>query len=231
MTMPKSVTLPELRGIMKAMVQIDPKNTAMVAIDMHRGHLDPPVATMPCAPEDCDRVIQNAKDVLDFARQHQIPIIHVTLVLRKLPRGTEMMNNPFFQHLYYVSEKHKFSLENHNIEGRVQTEIIPELYQADDYVINNKKCLDSFYGTDLETLLRALRVDTTVIIGINTNTCVLNACFSAGNRGFKVIVISDCVASMYAPELHTFALENISGCLGWVLSVAEFKQKVLAAKD
>ena len=120
-------------------------------------------------------------------------------------------------------------LENHNREGSVQTQITPDLYREGDYIISNKKTLDSFYGTDLELLLRCLSIDSTVIMGVNTNTYVQNACFSASARGFKVVVISDCTASMYAPELHTFGLMNIGSCLGWVLTAEEFKQKVLAS--
>ena len=42
---------------MKALLEIHPKETAIVTVDMHRGHLDPSVATMPCSAEDCDRVV------------------------------------------------------------------------------------------------------------------------------------------------------------------------------
>ena len=35
------------------MIRLDPKTTAVVSIDMHRGHLDPAVATMPLHPEQC----------------------------------------------------------------------------------------------------------------------------------------------------------------------------------
>jgi len=228
--LPESVTLSEMREIMKGMLQIDPACTAIVTVDMHRGHLDPSVATMPCAKEDCHRVVKHAKDVLDFARKQGVPIIHVILALRRLPIGNELMNLPFNQYLTNVSQKYRYMLKNHNREGSVQTQIMPDLYEESDYVIDNKKTLDSFYETDLELLLRCLGIDTTVIIGINTNTCVQNACFSASARGFKVVAISDCTASMYAPELHTFGLMNIGSCLGWVLTVEEFKQKVLASK-
>ena len=40
---------------------IDPKRTAVVTIDMHRGHLDPSVATVPAKPEGCRRVIAAAE--------------------------------------------------------------------------------------------------------------------------------------------------------------------------
>jgi nicotinamidase-related amidase len=81
-------------------------------------------------------------------------------------------------------------------------------------------------GTDLEHLLRTLGVETVVLIGINTNTCDLCASFETVNRGFKLVVISDCVASSYGHDLHVFALQNISRCLGWVLTIPEFEQKL-----
>ena len=39
------------------MLRLDPKTTAVVAIDMHRGHLDPSVATLPPAPDRCGPVL------------------------------------------------------------------------------------------------------------------------------------------------------------------------------
>jgi nicotinamidase-related amidase len=92
--------------------------------------------------------------------------------------------------------------------------------------VNNKKRLNCFTNTDLEHLLRILGVKTIVLTGINTNTCVLNTAFSALDRDFAVVVISDCVASMYGEDLHVFALQNIARCIGWVLSVDEFLVKV-----
>ena len=74
--------------------------------------------------------------------------------------------------------------------------------------------------------MRTLNAETVVLMGINTNTCVLNTAFSAFNRDFQVVVISDCVASMYGEDLHVLGLENVKRCLGYVLTVDEFKQKI-----
>src|SRR5437867_250642 len=40
------------------MIHLDPARTAVVAVDMHRGHLDPAVASLPLAAERCGPVIQ-----------------------------------------------------------------------------------------------------------------------------------------------------------------------------
>ena len=112
------------------------------------------------------------------------------------------------------------------MEGSPGTQIIPELHRAGDYVINNKKRLDCFYGTDLRQLLDVLNVKTLVLMGINTNTCVLNTSFTAFNYDYRVVVLSDCVASMYGDDLHVLGLQNISRCLGWVITNKQFFEKM-----
>jgi nicotinamidase-related amidase len=104
---------------------------------------------------------------------------------------------------------------------------MPELAPLEtDYVITSKHRLSSFIDTDLESTLRTLGVDTVILIGINTNTCVLCAAFEAFNRDYAVIVASDCVHSMYGDDLHEFGLENVARCFGWVLSVDEIAEKL-----
>ena len=39
-------------------LELKPAETAIITIDMHRGHLDMDVATMPAKPEDATRVIK-----------------------------------------------------------------------------------------------------------------------------------------------------------------------------
>ncbi|MCZ6592888.1 MAG: isochorismatase family protein, partial [Alphaproteobacteria bacterium] len=70
-----------------------------------------------------------------------------------------------------------------------------------------------------------------ILMGINTNTCVLNAAFESFNLTYKTVVMSDCVSSMYGLDLHEFALENVARCLGWVLTNEQAKQKVLDAEE
>jgi nicotinamidase-related amidase len=86
--------------------------------------------------------------------------------------------------------------------------------------------LSSWLGTELESWLQILDVDTVLLIGINTNTCVQCAAFEAFNRDYKTIVVSDCVHSMYGADLHDFGLENVARCIGWVLSTDEVLEKL-----
>ncbi|HKC44558.1 MAG TPA: cysteine hydrolase [Burkholderiales bacterium] len=215
---------------------IDPKETAVVAIDMHRGHLDMSVATMPTKPEDAERVVRNAKAALALARSRGVPVIHVVLVYRKIPGlGSEGMTQPFWRALHdLVTEEDRLTpgrrstVNGHNLEGSPGTQVIPELLAAADYVIDNKKRLDCFQGTDLKSLLDALRVKTVCFMGINTNTCVLNTSFTAFNHDYRVVVLSDCVGSMYGDDLHVLGLQNVARCLGWVIDNRQFEEKLAA---
>lgn len=224
-----------IEGLYKELA-LDPRQTAIITIDMHRGHLDMDVATMPARPEDARRVIANARAALDFARTQGMPVIHVVLVYRRIPGlGSEGMVSPFWKAMHAgmgdedrLTPGRKSTVREHNIEGSPGTQIIPELYREADYVIDNKKRLDCFYGTDLRSLLDTLGVRNVVLMGINTNTCVLNTSFTAFNFDYRVVVLSDCVASMYGDDLHALGLQNISRCLGWVITNEQFYQKIRA---
>ena len=85
--------------------------------------------------------------------------------------------------------------------------------------------------SDLDGLLgRALKPETVVLTGINTDTCVYATTFGAAHRGYQPVVISDCVASMRGLDHHWMALELMSRSIAWVLTVDEFKAKVQTTK-
>jgi nicotinamidase-related amidase len=215
------------------------EETAIVTIDMHRGHLDMDVATMPTKPDDAKRVISSASEILEFARQAKIPVIHVVLVYRRIPGiGSEGMVSHFWKAMHAAQAEtdrltpgRRSTVREHNVEGSPGTQIIPELYREGDYVIDNKKRLDCFYGTDLRQLLEVLKVKTVALMGINTNTCVLNTAFTAFNFDYRVVVLSDCVASMYGDDLHVLGLQNVARCLGWVVSNEQFFDKINERKS
>ncbi|MHB9146151.1 MAG: cysteine hydrolase family protein [Symbiobacteriia bacterium] len=217
---------------LKNYLKLDPKTTAVITIDMHRGHLDPSVATMPADPEDSKRIVAQTAKTLEMVRSYGVPVIHAVMTNRRLPgeRGSEAYGQPFWTAVAAVAESITPGRQSnafiHNLENSVQTELIPELYRQGDHVVTSKKRLSAFYGTDLEILLRTLGTRTLLLTGINTNTCVMCTTFEAFNRDFTPVVISDCVGSMYGPDLHVFGLENVSRCLGWVLDSAELEAKL-----
>ena len=201
------------------MITLDRGRTAVVAIDMHRGHLDPTVATLPLAADRCGPVIKRASALFAGMRAVGVPIVHVVTEYRD---AAEIASNPFWKAVHDDPAKARHGILRHNVAGSPGTEIIAELLDPRDLVVRGKKRYSSFHATDLEFVLRRrLGADTLVLAGINTSSCVLNAGFDATNRDFQVVIAAEAVDSMDGEEMHRFALRLMSATVGWPLANAE----------
>ncbi|MBI4590644.1 MAG: cysteine hydrolase [Candidatus Rokubacteria bacterium] len=199
-------------------MKLNSQSTAAVAIDMHRGHLDPAVATLPLAAERCGPVIARAAELFGELRAIGVPIIHVVTEYRE---PAEIAANPFWKAIDDDPAKVRKGILRHNLAGSPGTEAIPALWMTGDLRIGGKKRYNCFYATDLEFVLRRLGAETVILAGINTTTCVLNTAFEATNRDFRVIVAAEAVDSMDGEEMHRFALRLLSATVGWALSNEE----------
>jgi nicotinamidase-related amidase len=208
------------------MISLDPRTTAVVAIDMHRGHLDPAVGTLPLPAERCGPVIQRAADLFTEVRTLGVPVVHVVTEYRD---AGEIAANPFWKAVHDDPAKARRGILRHNLAGSPGTEIIPALLDRRDLVVRGKKRYSVFHATDLEFVLRRrLAADTLVLAGINTTSCVLCGAFEATNRDFRVVIASDAVDSMDGEEMHRFALRLMGATCGWVLTNAEIVKALRA---
>lgn len=204
-------------------MNLDPRRTALLAIDMHRGHLDPAVATLPLPAERCPGVIARARALFVSLRAIGVPIVHVVTVFRD---PQETLANPFWNAITEDTTKKRSGNKRHNVVGMPGTEIMPELVEASDYVVDTKKRYSPFLHTDLEFLLsRRLEADTVILAGINTTSCVLCASFEATNRDYRVVIAADACDSMDGEEAHAFALKLMANVTGWVMT----NDEILAA--
>lgn len=203
------------------MLRLDPHTTVAIAIDMHRGHLDPAVATLPLPAERCGPVIKRAAALLAGLRERAVPVVHVVTEYRE---PAEIAANPFWKAAHDDPGKARRGILRHNLAGSPGTEIIAELSDPRDLVVRGKKRYSSFHATDLEFLLRRLGVDTVILAGINTTTCVLCAAFEATNLDFRVVIASDAVDSMDGEDMHRFALRLMQAALGWPLGNEDILQ-------
>ncbi len=196
------------------MIALDPKRTAVVAVDMHRGHLDPKVATLPIPAERCPIVIGRAKDLFDRLRPMGVPIVHAIVTYRD---SGELLSNPFWRAIHDDPNKKRSGVSTHNIVGSPGCEIVPELYDAGrDIVIDTKKRYSPFLHTDLEFVLRhRLEVDTLILCGINTTSCILCTGFEATNRDYRVVVAEEACDTMDGREAHDYAITLIRNIIGW----------------
>jgi nicotinamidase-related amidase len=201
---------------------VDHPKAAIVAIDLHRGHLDMEVATMPTSPAVARQVIAANKRLFEWARRADIPVIHLLTQYRD---AAEIACNPFWRTRGEDPHATRKNVLAHNIKGMPGVTIIPELYDRErDLVVDTKKRYDCFVGTDLDFTLRAHGVNTLLISGVNTNSCVLATTTAANVRDYAVIVVEDCVETMDGPTLHEAGLLCIKTAFGFVLDTAEIQR-------
>ncbi|MDB5641415.1 MAG: hypothetical protein JWN07_732 [Hyphomicrobiales bacterium] len=194
---------------------LDVIRPAIVAIDCHRGHLDPAVATMPAAPDTAARLVAANKAFFDAARPLGVPVIHLVTTYRDVE---EIRANPFWRTRAEDPNATRKNVLRHNLAGSPGCTIMPGLHQPGDMIVDTKKRSDCFEGTDLDITLRTHGVNTLLITGINTNSCVLATACAANVRDYAVIVIEDCVDTMDTPEHHAAALLCLRTAFGHVLS-------------
>jgi nicotinamidase-related amidase len=108
----------------------------------------------------------------------------------------------------------------HNIKGTTGRDLyggLDELYsknsESPDVYFMEKTRYSAFAGTDLELKLRERGVQEVHLVGVCTDICVLHTAVDAYNKGFKIVVHSDAVASFNA-EGHKWALGHFIGSLG-----------------
>jgi len=196
---------------------------AALGIDLHRGHLDLSVATMPVRSEaDAKRIIAANARFFAWCRSSGIPVVHA---MTKYRDADEIRANPFWRTRAEDPRATRKNVLRHNLAGMHGCAIIPELLDAQrDWVVDTKKRYDCFVGTDLDFLLRSHGIDTLLVTGINTNSCVLATAVSGNVKDYAVIVVEDCVDTMDPPELHAAALACIRTAFGFVLSSEAVKE-------
>jgi nicotinamidase-related amidase len=94
-------------------------------------------------------------------------------------------------------------------KGSWGAEIIEELQpQEADIVIEGKRGLDCFASTNLDFILRARGIENVALAGFLTNCCVESTMRSAYERGYNVITLTDCTATLSEEEQHVATTKN-----------------------
>ena len=97
----------------------------------------------------------------------------------------------------------------------------------DDITIEGKRGLDTFASTNLDFILRSRGIKTLVIAGFLTNCCVESTARTGYERGFRVVALSDCAATLTEDE-QRFTFEKNLPMFARILTHDEFLSELAA---
>ena len=183
---------------------IDPKpgQTAIVHIDLQNDFLH---TNGHYAENDIDighmrRVIKPIQNVTLEARRRGVPIIWTRHGTKGLDDGGPFMNlRPFLR---------DGGLRQNTWGYQIYESLQPH---CDDWFVEKTR-LSGFYATNLDVILRGLKVKTVFFTGVLTNQCVAATSKDASFRDYIPVVIEDCTGTTL-PRLHDPAIEMMR--VGW----------------
>ena len=174
--------------------EFDPGKTALLIIDMNKAFVGKG------APLEVPKAIDNVpriKNLLETCRELNIPVIHVSHVFRKDGRDRG--------HMYDFWPILKDGVLEEGVEG---TEIYAEIAPIMGETLITKHRYSAWFGTDLDIVVRNIKVDTLIICGTTTDRCTGLTAYEALMRDMKVVFPEDANAT-FQDEVHNAMLISL----------------------
>lgn len=182
------------------------KARALILIDLQNDINHPDGGLADTAPTNAQALAVAARELVSWAREQSIPVIWTRLAFR---RG----------HLDAV--RNSISRRRGTLlDGTWGAELLDGMGREEDDIVITKKRPSAFFATDLDLVLRALRVDQLVIAGGATNWAVESTVRDAHSRDYEVIVARDATGS-FDEDLHAASLKSMGAIFARIASVAE----------
>ena len=181
---------------------MDPKTTAVVLIEYQNdftsegGSLHDAVKGV----MEQEHMLPNSVETVAKARELGATIIHAPITFT--PDYHELSPTPYGI-LKGVVESKSFR------KGTWGAEIVQDLTPAEqDIVIEGKRGLDAFASTNLDFILRGRGITTIALGGFLTNCCVESTMRTGYEKGFDVITLKDCTATLSEEEQRLTVEKN-----------------------
>ncbi|MFA5211335.1 MAG: cysteine hydrolase [Patescibacteria group bacterium] len=152
------------------------------------------------------KISNSVNKLVKIVRSKKIPIIWV-----KQEYENDLSDAP----LYNRKNKKKITIKN--TKG---CQFLSELdYNEKDFLIIKKR-FSAFFKTDLEKLLKKIKIDTLIIAGINTMSCVRTTAIDAYQRDYDVILDLDATTA-YDTKQHKNSIEYLKHAVAKIMDTKE----------
>ncbi|MGD1835424.1 MAG: cysteine hydrolase family protein [Nitrososphaeraceae archaeon] len=162
------------------------------------------------------KVIPKIKNLVSLCRNLKIPIFYTQAV--REGSGIDLLTKT--HKILPKSRSERIKRRPICVRGTWDARIIDEIKpsQKDHVVIKRRD--SAFQDTETEVWLRSLNVNTLIFCGIDTSICVETSLRDGFNRGYDVILVSDCTASNNSRHYQT-TIEHVKEYYGIVMTMKE----------
>ncbi len=193
---------------------IKPEKTAFLIIDTQNDVVRPDA---PLFCPDAHRMIPRVKRVLERCRE--VGIRRTFIEHCHDPRvGGQYWD--LGHRRYFPRLVERFINKRQAVYGTEEVKTFSAIAPRPDEKVVYKHRWDGFIGTDLDVTLRGMGVDTLIFSGVFAEQCVESTARHAAELEYKVIYVSDLVAS-HLPEQHQAVLGRIRVIFGLVMNSEE----------
>ncbi len=154
-------------------------------------------------------VIPNIATLKKVCVEKNIPVLYLKLCGTKQNRGDL---HRFFKDAHRSALKSGF-LSVYPLESEPMSDIVDELKPTENDIIIHKKTFSPFTQTNINSVLKKLKVKTLIFTGLATSQCVETTARDASERGYSIIHIEDCQAD-YDENTHHASLYSSRGVCG-----------------
>jgi nicotinamidase-related amidase len=194
---------------------IDPKTTALLLIEYQNdftsegGALHSGVKSV----MESTNMLANTKKAANKARAAGVTVMFAPISFAKGYR--EITSEPYGI-LKGVVDSNAF------VRGSWGAAIVDSLApSADDIIVEGKRGLDTFASTNLDFILRSRGIKTLAVAGFLTNCCVESTARTGYEKGFSIVALSDCAATL-SEEEQRFTFEKNLPMFARILTHEEF---------
>ena len=158
--------------------------SALIVIDMENGFVN---ARSPHCIVNAQATMPACEQAVKTAREKEIPVIFVKRIYRQDGSDVELTR--------YKAWKEGGCAMGPSSTGESSAEAPEGLKpQKGDYT-QVKPRWSAFFGTELDLLLRRLRIETVILIGTTTPNCIRTTCYDANALDYNVVILEDCCSS------------------------------------
>ena len=211
-------------------IEVDLRRTAMIVVDMQNAFVSKGgmFDLLGNDISEAERVIESTRKITAAARKAACKVIYLKMSYDPDYSNSGGPESPHWhKELGLVTMRRNPELWGKFVtKGSWDEEICEELKPEAEDIVVRKQRYSGFAGTNLDLILKTLRIKYCVYTGVATNVCVESTLRDGYFLDYWPIIVSDAVNHTGPSFTQQATLWNIEALFGWVITTDDFLKAV-----